>query len=324
MNTATSTLFPVRVARKTVDALDICTFELVAAHGGALPPFAAGAHVDVEVKPGLVRQYSLCNDPAESHRYLIGVLRDPKSRGGSVGMHVDVAEGALINISAPKNHFALAHEAGRSLLLAGGIGVTPILCMAERLSSTGADFEMHYCTRSKDRTAFFGRIQDSAFADRVRFHFDDGPAEQKADLAALLATPDAGTHLYVCGPGGFLDAVTSTAKRLGWAEGNIHFEYFSAPVDANASSAAFEVQIASSGRVIPVAADRSVLLALADAGIELPYSCEQGVCGTCLTRVIDGTPDHRDAYLTDAEKAKNDQFLPCCSRARSPRLVLDL
>lgn len=324
MSTSPSTLFPVRVARKTVEALDICTFELVSPDGGALPPFAAGAHIDVEVKPGLVRQYSLCNDPAESHRYLIGVLRDQASRGGSVGMHTGVDEGALINISAPKNHFALAHEAGRSLLLAGGIGVTPILCMAERLSSTGADFRMHYCTRSKDRTAFFGRIQDSAFADRVHFHFDDGAPDQKADLAALLATPDADTHLYVCGPGGFLDAVISTAKRLGWADGNIHFEYFSAPVDANAQSAAFEVQIASSGRVIPVAADRSVLLALADAGIELPYSCEQGVCGTCLTRVIDGTPDHRDAYLTDAEKAKNDQFLPCCSRARSPRLVLDL
>lgn len=324
MSTSPSTLFPVRVARKTVEALDICTFELVSPDGGALPPFAAGAHIDVEVKPGLVRQYSLCNDPAESHRYLIGVLRDQASRGGSVGMHTGVNEGALINISAPKNHFALAHEAGRSLLLAGGIGVTPILCMAERLSSTGADFRMHYCTRSKDRTAFFGRIQDSAFADRVHFHFDDGAPDQKADLAALLATPDADTHLYVCGPGGFLDAVISTAKRLGWADGNIHFEYFSAPVDANAQSAAFEVQIASSGRVIPVAADRSVLLALADAGIELPYSCEQGVCGTCLTRVIDGTPDHRDAYLTDAEKAKNDQFLPCCSRARSPRLVLDL
>lgn len=324
MSAAPLALFPVRVVRKTIEALDICTFELVDANGGALPPFAAGAHIDVEVKPGLVRQYSLCNDPAESHRYLIGVLRDPKSRGGSVGMHTGVDEGALINISAPKNHFALAHEAGRSLLLAGGIGVTPILCMAERLSSTGADFRMHYCTRSKDRTAFFGRIQDSAFADRVHFHFDDGAPDQKADLAALLATPEAGTHLYVCGPGGFLDAVTSTARRLGWAESNIHFEYFSAPVDAAAPSGAFEVQIASSGRVIPVAADRSVLLALADAGIELPYSCEQGVCGTCLTRVIDGTPDHRDAYLTDAEKAKNDQFLPCCSRARSPRLVLDL
>lgn len=324
MSTSPSTLFPVRVARKTVEALDICTFELVAPDGGVLPPFAAGAHIDVEVKPGLVRQYSLCNDPAESHRYLIGVLRDQASRGGSVGMHTGVDEGALINISTPKNHFALAHEAGRSLLLAGGIGVTPILCMAERLSATGANFEMHYCTRSKDRTAFLGRIRNSAFADRVHFHFDDGAPDRKADLAALLATPDVDTHLYVCGPGGFLDAVVSTAKRSGWAEGNIHFEYFSAPVDASAQSAAFEVQIASSGRVIPVAADRSVLLALADAGIELPYSCEQGVCGTCLTRVIDGTPDHRDAYLTDAEKAKNDQFLPCCSRARSPRLVLDL
>ncbi|MDP3874864.1 MAG: PDR/VanB family oxidoreductase [Methyloversatilis sp.] len=319
-----SALFPVRVARKTVETLDICTFELVDVHGGALPPFSAGAHVDVEVKSGLVRQYSLCNDPAETHRYLIGVLRDPASRGGSVAMHTLVEEGMLINISAPKNHFALAREARRSLLLAGGIGVTPILCMAERLSATGAGFDMHYCTRSKNGTAFLGRIQDSDFADRVHFHFDDGPAERKADLAALLAAPDAGTHLYVCGPGGFLDAVVTTAKKQGWAEGNIHFEYFSAKLDPNAAAGSFDVKIASSGRIVPVAADQTVLAALASAGVELPFSCEQGVCGTCLTRVIEGEPDHRDAFLTDVEKARNDQFLPCCSRARSPMLVLDL
>lgn len=134
--------------------------------GWSLPPFSAGAHVDVEVKPGLVRQCSPCNDPAESHRYPIGVLRDPASRGGSSGTHTAIDEGAIIRYGAPRNRFALAPAAGRSLLLAGGIGVTPIFCMAERLYSTGADFRMHDCTRSKDRTAFFGRIRDSAFADR--------------------------------------------------------------------------------------------------------------------------------------------------------------
>ena len=182
----------VRVARKAQEATDICTFELVAVDGVALPSFSAGSHVDVHLPGGLTRQYSLCNDPTETHRYLIGVLRDPASRGGSEAMHQQVQEGQVLQISAPKNHFGLAHDARRSLLLAGGIGVTPILCMAERLAMTGADFAMHYCTRSRDRAAFLQRITASSYASRVQLHFDDGAAEQKLDLVALLSDPQAG------------------------------------------------------------------------------------------------------------------------------------
>lgn len=314
----------VRVACKAVEALDICTFELVAADGRALPAFSAGSHIDVQVPGGLTRQYSLCNEPGESHRYLIGVLRDAASRGGSAAMHDRVREGDVLTISAPKNHFPLVHEARRSLLLAGGIGVTPILCMAERLAATGADFEMHYCTRSRERTAFHDRIRASAFAERVQFHFDDGDAAQKLDIAALLATPQPGTHLYVCGPKGFMDAVLSTARARGWPEAQLHYEFFAAEVAPAQGDAAFEVQLASSGRVIVVPKDQTVVKALAAAGVEVQVSCEQGVCGTCLTRVLEGTPDHRDLYLTPEEQAANDQFTPCCSRARSARLVLDL
>lgn len=312
------------VAAKATEAEDICTFELTSADGNALPSFSAGSHVDVQVPGGLTRQYSLCNDPAESHRYLIGVLRDPASRGGSVAMHTKVMPGDTLQISAPKNHFALAHEARRHLLLAGGIGVTPILCMAERLAQTGADFEMHYAARSRARMAFQGRIQASSFAHRVALHFDDGAPEQKLDIAALLATPQAGTHLYVCGPKGFMDAVLGTARARGWPEAQIHFEFFGAEAQPVDGDGAFEVQLASSGRVLNVPAEKTVLLALADAGVVLPSSCEQGVCGTCLTRVIEGVPDHRDQYLTPEEQSANDQFLPCCSRAKTPRLVLDL
>jgi vanillate O-demethylase ferredoxin subunit len=168
----------VRVARKATEATDISTFELVDVKGAALPPFSAGSHVDVQLPGGLTRQYSLCNDPKETHRYMIGVLRDPASRGGSVAMHDTVAEGDVLQISAPRNHFPLAHDAKHSLLLAGGIGVTPILCMAERLAITGAGFEMHYCTRTRERTAFYERIAGSSFSEKAQFHFDDGAPEQ--------------------------------------------------------------------------------------------------------------------------------------------------
>jgi len=314
----------VRVARKSVEAQDICTFELVAVDGRPLPAFAAGSHVDVQVPGGLTRQYSLCNDPTESHRYLIGVLRDPASRGGSAAMHERLAEGDTLTISAPKNHFPLAHDAKRHLLLAGGIGITPILCMAERLAITGADFELHYCTRSRERTAFHGRIAASAFAQRVHFHFDDGATVQKLDIAALLETPQAGTHLYVCGPKGFMDAVLGSARASGWPEAQLHYEFFGADVAPLAGDGAFEVMLASSGRVVVVPKDRSVVQALAAAGIEVQTSCEQGVCGTCLTRVLEGEPEHRDMYLTPEEQAANELFTPCCSRAKSARLVLDL
>lgn len=314
----------VRVARKQQEAVDICTYELVAADGGPLPAFSAGAHVDVHLPGGLTRQYSLCNDPTESHRYLIGVLRDPASRGGSAAMHDLVAEGQLLQISAPNNHFPLAHDASRHLLLAGGIGVTPILCMAERLANTGADFEMHYCTRSPERTAFHQRIAGAAFAPKVHFHFDDGAPEQKLDLAALLSAPASGVHLYVCGPKGFMDAVLNTAREKGWPEAQLHYEFFAGTVTKSDSDASFEVQVASTGKIVVVPRDKTVVEALADAGVVVQMSCEQGVCGTCLTRVIEGIPDHKDMYLTPEEQAANDQFLPCCSRSKSPRLVLDL
>lgn len=314
----------VRVARKQQEAVDICTYELVAVDGGPLPTFSAGSHVDVQLSGGLTRQYSLCNDPTESHRYLIGVLRDPASRGGSAAMHDLVAEGQLLQISAPNNHFPIAHEASRHLLLAAGIGVTPILCMAERLANTGADFEMHYCTRSPERTAFHQRIAGAAFAPKVHFHFDDGALEQKLDLAALLSAPASGVHLYVCGPKGFMDAVLSTAREKGWPEAQLHYEFFAGTVTKSDSDASFEVQVASSGKIVMVPKDKTVAAALADAGVVVQMSCAQGVCGTCLTRVIEGIPDHKDMYLTPEEQAANDQFLPCCSRSKSPRLVLDL
>ena len=321
---STGLTLTVRVARKTTEALDICSFELVSADGRPLPAFSAGSHVDVQLPGGLTRQYSLCNDPQETHRYQISVLRDAASRGGSQAMHDQVQEGALLQISPPRNHFALAHEARRSLLLAGGIGVTPILCMAERLAHSGADFEMHYCTRSPERTGFVPRIAQSSFADRVQFHYDDGPVSQRLDIPALLSAPQEGLHLYVCGPRGFMDAVLNTARAQGWPEAQLHYEFFGADLTPGGDERPFEIKLASSGRIIMVPVGQSVTQALAAAGVDIMVSCEQGVCGTCLTRVIEGEPDHRDSYLTPEEQAANDQFLPCCSRAKTKQLVIDL
>jgi len=319
-----SNLLTVRVAHKRPLATDIVGLELVAADGGALPAFDAGAHIDLHLPGGVVRPYSLCNSPAETHRYQLGVLREPASRGGSAAVHTLLQVGQTLQISAPRCHFALQPGAPRSLLLAGGIGITPLLAMAEQLAADGADFALHCAARSADRAAFAARLLMAPWAPRVHLHLDDGEPARRLDLPALLAAPQAGTQLYVCGPGGFIDAVLATARAAGWPEAQLHCERFGAVAETRDTDAAFEVQLGAGGRVVLVARGQTVAQALAQAGAPLTTSCEQGVCGTCLTRVLDGTPDHRDQYLTPEEQAAGDQFLPCCSRACSPRLVLDL
>lgn len=317
------TSLQVRVQRKSQEAEGIVALELVSADGRPLPGFGAGSHIDVNLPNGLVRQYSLCNSAAERHRYRIAVLREPTSRGGSAAVHDLVKEGDVLTISAPRNHFAL-HDAPRSLLLAGGIGVTPILCMAQRLATWGADFEMHYCTRSPARTAFREEIAASGFADKVHLHHDDGPDAQKLRVAELLKTPEPGTQIYVCGPGGFIDHVVNTAKANGWPAQQIHLEYFAAAAQDTSGDQPFEVKLTSSGQTYRIPKDQTIVQALRAEGVEIMVSCEQGVCGTCITRVLEGVPDHRDCYLTDDERAANDQFTPCCSRSKTPLLVLDL
>lgn len=314
----------VRISARTQEAPNICSFELVGVDGQQLPAFSAGSHIDVNVG-AISRQYSLCNDPSENHRYQIAVLKDVNGRGGSKLIHERLRPGATIRISPPRNHFRLASGARRHLLLAGGIGVTPILCMAERLAHVGAEFEMHYCARSARCAAFRSRIERSPFASRVRFHFDDGLKEQMLDIPALFQSPELGVHVYVCGPKGFMNAVLSTARERGWPEEQLHYEFFASDAAApRQDDGGFHVKLASSGTVIPVRFDQSVAEALSAAGVEVMTSCEQGVCGTCITRVLEGVPDHRDMYFTPQEKAANDRFTPCCSRSRTPLLVLDL
>ncbi|MNJ44025.1 Phenoxybenzoate dioxygenase subunit beta [compost metagenome] len=314
-------MIEVIVAKKQLEAEGIFSFELAREDGLPLPAFSAGAHIDVHLGGGLIRQYSLCNSAAENHRYQIAVLKEPASRGGSEQMHEAVIEGQRLTIGEPRNLFQLDASAGHSMLFAGGIGITPILCMAERLSHAGASFDLYYSVRSRDRAAFVKRMQESPFADRVHLRFDD---EQPLDARAVLTNSKADTHLYVCGPGGYMEYVLSSGRAEGWPEERLHREYFSAGAEVSAPGEAFEIEIASSGEVMRVEADQSIIDVLYGAGIDVPVSCEQGVCGTCITRVLDGIPEHRDSFLTDAQRALNDQFTPCCSRAKSPRLILDL
>lgn len=317
---AAADMLEVTIVGRTVEADGIISLDLAACDGHPLPTFEAGAHVDVHVAPGVVRQYSLCSDPAKSDAYRLAILLEAASRGGSSGIHGQFELGQTMRIGAPRNAFRLVEEADRSILMAGGIGVTPIYAMAHRLRALEADFAFHYCTRSGARTAFRAELLQASFADRLTIHVDDeGTA---IDLDATLAEPSAGTHLYICGPGGFIDYVKAAAERLGWAKANVHVEHFGAEIDSVGES--FTVEARSSGMSFTILGDQTIAQVLLAAGIDVPLSCEQGVCGTCLTRVIEGTPDHRDMFLSEDEHKSGEEIAICCSRSKTPILVLDI
>lgn len=324
MHNMTSDLLKVRVARKTQEAIDIFSYELTTTTGRPLPSFTAGAHIDVHIPGGLVRQYSLANDPQIPGPYLIGVLRDSGSRGGSIAMHDAVHEGDILQVGSPRNLFPLVEGSHQAILLAGGIGITPILCMAYQLMHSAVKFRLHYCARSRSHMAFRALIADSKFAKHANFYLDDSRDSSSLDIGQALGDPLEGKHAYVCGPVGLVNSVRETARAKGWVESNIHFELFAAPPTAHGQDQAFEVHLARTGRVILVGAQESVAQALCREGIPLPTSCEQGVCGTCTTTLLAGEPDHRDHFLTPEERSEGQLFVPCSSRARSEHLVLDL
>lgn len=315
-------MLTVRVARWRDETAGIRSFELEAPDRAALPAFEAGAHIDVHLDAGLVRQYSLCNPPSERHRYRIAVQREPASRGGSVAMHALVATGALLRIGRPRNHFALT-PGPAALLLAGGIGITPLLAMAHALHARGQAFALHYSGRAAGTMAFVPELCAAAFAPQVSVYRDDDPAG-RFDAARVLAGQGADTQLYVCGPRGFMDHVFAVAQAQGWAADRLHREYFAGPALALDAEAGFELRLARSGLRCSVPPHRTLVQVLAAHGVPVPTLCGSGVCGTCLTGVLDGIPDHRDSFLSAQERAANDRLTPCCSRALSPVLVLDL
>jgi vanillate O-demethylase ferredoxin subunit len=317
-------MLEVVVTAKNHEADNIVSLELASANGSMLPAFDPGAHIDLHLPNGMIRQYSLCNPSGERNRYLIGVLKDPESRGGSIVLHDQVEVNDHLQISEPRNLFPMATEAKRTLLFAGGIGITPILSMAYALADEDADFELHYSGHSQSKMAFVEQLLDSAWSDRVHLHITDDNSSQRLDADPLLANPQPDTHLYVCGPARFMDYVLERAAAHGWPSSQLHREYFSAAQASQSEDGSFEVEIKSTGQVFEIPADRSALQVLEEAGIDIPVACEEGVCGTCLTGVLEGKPEHRDRFMNDEERALNNQFTPCCSRARSGRLVLDL
>lgn len=314
-------MIEVRVSRLELCAEGVMAVDLVSATPEPLPAFSAGAHVDVELPGGLVRQYSLCNDPGEPHRYRLAVLREAASRGGSSAVHDALDVGANLRISPPRNHFALIEQGPCAVLLAGGIGITPLLAMAYRLKSLGLPFELHYFARSRATAAFVDEIEQGTLGSDFRFYGADGP---RPSLDALVESAGDGGDLYVCGPARFIDAVLDAGRRRGLPEGRMHTERFVGTASPSEGDRPFRIRLASDGRVVEVAADQTAADALEAAGVFVPTSCGEGVCGTCVTSVIEGVPDHRDVFQTASERAANRCFTPCCSRAFSDELVLEL
>ncbi|HDK8955900.1 TPA: oxidoreductase [Acinetobacter baumannii] len=314
-------LYDVVVKNRRVEGENIVIIEFESASSTVLPKVEAGAHIDVYLPNGMVRQYSLCQNPAHIGIFRLGILRDPESRGGSVSAFDDLKEGMKIQVSEPKNLFPLV-KAKHTVLIGGGIGITPLITMAYQLIQQEESFELHYCGSSPERCAFVNEIKNGVLAKFTTFHFKSEGASHREFFQSAIKGIDPKSHIYTCGPNGFMDWIINLAVSQNFSEQQIHKEYFQVEVETGGD--AFEVVAQQSGKIIVVNAEETILQALAREGIEIEMSCEQGVCGTCMCDVIEGEPDHRDVYFTDEEKASNEQILVCCSRSKTPRLVLDI
>lgn len=305
------------LADKREIAQDIYLFELRHPDGGDLPEFTAGSHLSVRVPSGLIRKYSLCNDPAERHRYLFTVRREHAGGGGSISLIDEASVGGQLVVSTPRNDFALVKSPAGYLFLAGGIGITPIMAMLHQLKSTGGRFKLYYCTRAPEVTAFREELSAPEFRGQVTMHHDGGDPARALDLWPLLERPKG--HVYCCGPRSMMEAVRDMTGH--WSSATVHFEAFTEVPRHTPDDRAFIVRLARSGQTVEVPVGTTILEALRASGHDVPSSCESGTCGTCRTRLIAGEPDHRDLVLTDAERA--DNIMVCVSRARSPELVID-
>ncbi|KAA1006856.1 oxidoreductase [Paraburkholderia panacisoli] len=303
------------------EAERVLSIELVPLEGTAFPPFTPGAHIDLNLPNGITRSYSLVNSPDESGRYVIGVLDDAKSRGGSRYVHEQLRCGSTLPIGKPRNNFALDEEAASTVLVAGGIGITPMLCMYRRLRQRGRDAQLVYCARSRAQAAFLDELE--ALGGDVRLHFDDEHDSRPFDLAAFLAQQDQSVHAYCCGPGAMLSAFEAACAAAGI--GNVHIERFTASAPAvDTQQAGYTVELARSGRTLFVPAGKALLDVLLEADVEVGYSCREGLCGACETRVLGGCPDHRDSVLTQSDRAAGNVMMICVSGAKSETLALDL
>jgi vanillate O-demethylase ferredoxin subunit len=312
----------VRVAEITRQTPDVRTLRLVRVDGAPLGPYTAGAHVDVVGPTGVLRQYSLCGVPDEISSLLIAVKKEPASRGGSAALH-DVEVGDVLAIGEPRNLLTLAEDADRHLLVAGGIGITPLLSMAHELHARAAEFELHYFARSREQAAFVDLLEcEAKFRDRVHLHFGKPIDERARVLDELRAELTEASHVYTCGPEPFMDHVRSIFEpELGSA--HIHIEHFVAPEIDTFADRPFTVEL-DTGEVFNVPVGRSILAVLEDNGIEVFKSCTEGICGSCVSGVLEGIPEHRDQCLPAATKAANTEIALCVSRALSEKLVIEL
>jgi ferredoxin-NADP reductase/nitrite reductase/ring-hydroxylating ferredoxin subunit len=308
------------VKRKWQSADGVVAFELTA-RDGHLPTFQPGAHIDVHLPNGLVRQYSITNGPGDLLSYVIGVKAESAGKGGSKVLVESVREGDVLAISEPRNNFPLRRDATRTVLIAGGIGITPLLSMARFLDKSALPYDLHYFTRAGETVAF--RAELEALHGDVVLHTGLAREAIRSNIATALGTWSHAQHVYVCGPGAMLETVRETASAQGWPEEAIHFEYFKNDKVLDNSSA-FEIELARSAMTLHVPAGRTILEVMRDNGLQIPSSCEQGACGTCLTGVLAGEVDHQDVYLNETEKRTNSCMMTCVSRAKSGRLVLDI
>jgi dimethylamine monooxygenase subunit B len=313
---------PVRVVAAEQVTPQIKHFKLAAVDGARLPAFSGGSHIIVvmhDVDRVHRNPYSLLGVPAQLETYEIAVRRMEQSRGGSHFMHDSVGVGSTLEIAHPVNLFGLSKIGRKHILIAGGVGITPILGQMEDLHQDGVPYEIHYSVRSPDHAAFLSRLQQRA-ADRLKVYYDS--SGHAIDFDGLLSTQPLGTHFYVCGPAGMIELVVAKARAWGWPESHIHWEQFSAPP----AGEAFDVHLAKSRLDVHVVPDQSLLESIEAAGVEVPYLCRGGVCGFCRTDVLelDGELIHNDHYLSDEEKASGRVIMPCVSRARCKKLVLDL
>lgn len=316
-------MMKVRIERIVDEALDIRSFRLVRSDGQPLDTYEPGAHVDLTGPTGVTRQYSLCSPPQDRRAYLVAVKKEAQSRGGSLALHEQVEEGMELEMGAPRNLFRLDPTATEHVLFAAGIGVTPLLSMAYRLAESGQPYRLHYFARSPEYAAF-STLLASTFAANVQFHYGVEPTDMDAALTDSLSQAGSTAHVYTCGPAPFMNKVVEVAARSR-CDDFIHLEHFQADPAANAGpSGSFEVELASSGVVLHVPADSSLVDVLQAHGCDIDTECREGICGTCIVEVLDGVPEHRDNCLSNKEKAGNKQICACVSRALSARLVLDL
>lgn len=314
-----SELIEVYISSMLDVAHDVRMYTLTVRGQQVIPDFAAGAHIDLYLPNGLIRSYSICNRHPDSRSYLIAIQKDPDSKGGSRYIHEHLICGQTLHISNPRNHFPLDEDGRHTIMIAGGIGITPFRSMIYRLQELKRSWQLYYCVRSRDRVVFFDEWQ--TMADNIHICITEETGDERLSIESIVANVDKGAHFYCCGPQRMLTDFERVLSDI--PSKYVHLEYFNAKT-SSAVNGAFEVELARTGKSLQIGPDQSILDAVLAAGVQVSHACSEGVCGACETNVLCGIPDHRDTVLSFDEQSAGKKILICCSRSKSERLVLDL